>query len=158
MSALSAHAVDAIRRLAADMPTPQSALLSALRMAQSDAGHVGSAQVQIVAEVLGLTPMQVEGVARFYDLVTREPTAPGRLRLCTGVVCVLRGASAVDGAMAAARGGDPAVAAAFTYERAACLGHCDHAPAALWNDALVGPLFPDNTPAQLTAWLAGEGE
>lgn len=107
MSALSAHAVDAIRRLAADMPTPQSALLSALRMAQSDAGHVGSAQVQIVAEVLGLTPMQVEGVARFYDLVTREPTAPGRLRLCTGVVCVLRGASAVGGAMAAARGGGP---------------------------------------------------
>ena len=158
MSALSPQAIDAIRQLTMDLPTRQSALLPALRIAQADAGHVGLAQVQLLAEVFGMTPMQIEGVARFYDLITREPMSRLRLRLCAGVVCVLQGAAEVDEAVAAARLQDETAAGAFTYARTACLGHCDHAPAALWGEILVGPLAPGDTQAQLAAWLAKEGE
>jgi NADH-quinone oxidoreductase subunit E len=157
MTTLSVEAVTAIKQAAAHMPTRQAALLFALRAVQAEAGQVGPDEVDAITELLGLPPIQVEGVARFYDLITRDRTQAHRFRLCEGVVCAMRGADAVHDAVTDALADGRLPSEALTYERAACLGHCDHAPAALSDGLLTGPLDPTLVIQMIADFLAGEG-
>ena len=44
---------------------------------------------------LGLAPIEVYEVATFYDMFYTEPGGRHRIRVCTNVSCMLRGAEAV---------------------------------------------------------------
>ncbi len=152
---LSDVSIQAIRDARALMPIPRTALLFGLRTVQRECGQVGSEEVEVLAELFELPPAQVEGVARFYDLITREPTAPHRFRLCEGVVCAVRGMEAVWDVIRDPAGSPVINEAIITIERGACLGHCDHAPAGLFDGVLVGPLDPPDALRLLTAATAG---
>lgn len=149
MMALSAAVVSEIRSMQQQMPMPRAAMLFALRLVQADAGCVGREEIIALSNLFDLSPIQVAGVARFYDLLSENPSTPDPIRVCEGVVCLMRGAQATWDALnkRVVIGGGP------TLEKSACLGHCDHAPAALVNGQLVGledgfPIFnhSDATP------------
>jgi NADH-quinone oxidoreductase subunit E len=144
MSSLSTDTLKAISQLRDRGPTPQSALLSALRLVQHEHGRVGQQEVQAVAALLGLSPALVDGVARFYDQISREPVGGHVVSVCRGIACYLRGAEPllqqvervlVDGSV--------------TLRRVECIGDCDHAPAALLDDAFIGPVSIDSLKSRL---------
>ena len=138
---LSEGTVNQIKIMQQRMPTSRAALLFALRATQAEKGRVGQEEVLVLSDLFGISPMQVEGVARFYDLLSDQVTGPNHIRICEGVVCVMRGADGVWDALAAEIFANHAIQEGLSIERSACLGHCDHAPAALVNDALMGPVI-----------------
>ena len=54
-------------------PTKQAALLPALGLAQEIRGHVSPETMDRVAELLGLAPAYVRGVATFYTMYNKRP-------------------------------------------------------------------------------------
>ncbi len=144
MSTLSPELRSAISELRDRGPTPQSALLSALRLVQHEHGRVGHQEVQQVAALLGLSPALVDGVARFYDQISREPVGSHVVSVCRGIACYLRGAEPLLQQVE-----QVLVDCSVTLRRVECIGDCDHAPAALLDDAFIGPVSIDSLKSRL---------
>lgn len=154
--ALSETTVKLIKDAQQHMPIPRAALLFALRTVQAERGQVGSMEVEILSELFAVSPVQIEGVARFYDLLSCGRTGRHEVRLCEGVVCVMRAGDAVWEAIRDAAATDGIAKESVSIERAACLGHCDHAPAALVDGLLIGPLDRDNVHEILASAVGSE--
>lgn len=137
------------------MPFPRASLLFALRTVQSECGQVGGKEVEELAALFDLAPAQIEGVARFYDLITQEQTYTHRFRLCEGVVCAMMHADSLWLSLQemTAQGAIPQDT--ITLERTACIGHCDHAPAALFDELLVGPVKEEELASLLSGFIQG---
>lgn len=141
MSVLSPQTAAAITALRERGPTARSALLTALRLAQAERGRVGPAEVEELAALLDLTPAVVDGTARFYDQITAEPTGRQIVALCRGIACFLRGGAAAQTELAQFLGVGPGATTsdgATTFRLVECIGACDHAPAVMLDDALLG--------------------
>ena len=153
MMALSAATVSEIKTMQQRMPTPRAALLFALRLVQTDAGCIGHEEVIALSDLFRLSPMQVAGVARFYDLLSEEPSSRERVRICEGVVCLMRGADTVWDALNkfAVNGSVDGL----EFEKAACLGHCDYAPAAFVNGQLVSLESASHAPDRIDSARRG---
>lgn len=76
-------------------PTKQAALLPALALAQEVRGHVSPEGMDRVAELLGLSPAYVRGVATFYTMYNKAPVGRYLVQVCTNVSCNLCGADDV---------------------------------------------------------------
>lgn len=152
MSLLSAPTIEAITTLRQRSVTAQSALLTALRLTQAERGHVGPAEVEELAALLALTPAVVEGVARFYDRLTAERTGDRVVSLCHGITCFLRGADAARAQLEQVlqvRPGETTRDGHVTFRLVECIGACDHAPAVMLDDGLLGALSLERLAAAL---------
>lgn len=146
MSLLSDHAVAAIEDLRQTAPSAQCALLTALRLTQQERRHIGVAEVEEVAALLGLSPMIVDGVSRFYDQLSREPTGHHVVALCQGIACYLRGSGEKARQISQALGIGPDGTTAdgrVTFRLVECIGDCDHAPAVMLDDTFAGAISAD---------------
>ncbi len=144
MSTLSPELRSAISELRDRGPTPQSALLSTLRLVQHANGRIGQQEVQEVAALLDLSPAVVDGVARFYDQISPEPVGRHVVSICRGIACYLRGAEPLLQQVE-----QVLVDESVTLRRVECIGHCDRAPAALLDDAFIGPVSVDSLKSRL---------
>ena len=127
------------------LPTPQAACLEALTVVQRHRGWVSDEAVLEIAALLGLTPVEVDGVATFYSLIFRHPVGRHVILLCDGVSCWTTGGDALRDHLMARLGigfGETTADGAVTLLPVACLGACDRAPAMMVDDELVGPLNP----------------
>ncbi len=141
MSLLSSQSVALIEDLRRREPSAQCVLLTALRLTQQERHRVGVEEVEALAALLGLSTATVEGVARFYDQISREPTGSHVLALCRGIACYLRGAEARADELRAALGAGPNETTSdgrITVRLVECVGDCDHAPAVMLDDQFLG--------------------
>jgi NADH-quinone oxidoreductase E subunit len=76
-------------------PTKRAALLPALSLAQEIRGYVSPESMDRVAEVLGLSPAYVRGVATFYTMYNKGPVGRHLIQVCTNISCNLCGADEV---------------------------------------------------------------
>lgn len=121
----------------------QSQLLPALLAAQNAFGYVPEEVAVDIGKGCGVPLAEVYGVIEFYDLLTSEPTARTVLRFCTGAMCAQAGSREQMAAACQRLGvspGVPSADGAFLVQEFACLGLCDHAPAALVGSRLVGEI------------------
>ena len=91
MGLLSTDALGRIEREAAKYPAEQrqSAVMSALAIAQ-DEHHVLSNEVmEEVAKVLRMPPVWVYEVATFYNMYNLKPTGKYKVTICTNLPCAL---------------------------------------------------------------------
>ena len=70
----------------------QSAVMSALIIAQDEKGWLSSEVMDFVARYLGMPPVAVYEVATFYAMYNLEPIGTYKLTLCTNLPCGLQGA------------------------------------------------------------------
>lgn len=141
MSLLSEQSVAAIEELRRTEPSAQCALLTALRFAQQERRRVGMDEVEAVAALLGLSCATVDGVARFYDMLSHEPEGSHVVALCRGIACYLRGAEERAAALGQALGVPPGGTTAdglVTFRLVECIGDCDHAPAVMLDERFLG--------------------
>src|SRR5437773_751638 len=75
----------------------QSAVMSALIVAQDEMGWLSSEVMDFVARYLGMPPVAVYEVATFYAMYNLEPVGTYKLTLCTNLPCGLRGARRLPG-------------------------------------------------------------
>jgi NADH-quinone oxidoreductase subunit E len=160
MSLLSDHSVALIADLRRSAPSAQCALLTALRLTQQERRHVGVEEVEDLATLLGLSPALVDGVARFYDQLSREPTGRHVVSLCRGIACYLRGSGARAEQLQRALGVGPGATAAdgrVTFRLVECIGDCAHAPAVMLDDVFLGAAEPGELLAVLERPASREG-
>jgi NADH-quinone oxidoreductase subunit E len=151
--ALSEAARTEIKRLVAQFPHRQSALLGALFVAQEEAGSLRPEVVAEVAAALDLAPSEVTSVASFYHLFHFEPVGAEVIQVCTNVSCMLNGCRRVLERLREHLGievGQTTPDGAYTLETAECLAACEQAPVIMVGRDRIGPLRPEDIEALLT--------
>src|SRR5881296_2616731 len=88
---LSENAKAEIRRLMAQFPHRQSALLGALFVAQDEAGYLTADALADLAAVMDLPVSEVASVASFYHLLFFRPVGRHLVQVCTNIACMLNG-------------------------------------------------------------------
>lgn len=128
------------------------ACIDALRIVQRERGWVDDQSVKDVAELLGMTPDEVDGIATFYNLILRRPVGRHVIRICTSVSCWVMGFETLleylERSLGIGLGGTTADGR-FTLIPNQCLGTCDHAPALMIDDDLHRDLSPEKLDALL---------
>jgi NADH-quinone oxidoreductase E subunit len=108
-------------------PTKRAALLPALALAQEVRGHVSPESMDRVAELLGLAPAYVRGVATFYTMYNKAPVGRYLVQVCTNISCNLCGADEVMEAFLRYTDTEPGETSEdgnFTVIEAECLAAC----------------------------------
>ena len=121
-------------------PSRQAVTLPALHVVNAHLRHVPRQAVVEVAELLELTPAEVQDTLTFYGFF-KQDAPQGRVRtwVCRSISCHLRGADELLDHMcqkAGVRPGETTADGKLTLEYAECLGACEYAPCMLANDTL----------------------
>ena len=136
---LSDDALRKIDREIAKYPPEQkqSAVMSALAIAQDEKGWLAPETMDFVAGYLGMPPVAVYEVASFYEMYNLQPTGRYKLTLCTNLPCALQGAGVAADHLKQKLGVDFGATTAdgeFTLKEGECFGACGDAPVLLVNN------------------------
>jgi NADH-quinone oxidoreductase subunit E len=136
---LSAASLQKIDQEVAKYPPDQkqSAVMSALIIAQDEKGWLSTEVMDSVAEVLGMAPVAVYEVASFYTMYNLKPTGKYKLTLCTCLPCGLQGSLAAADHLREKLGIDfneTTPDGRFTLKEGECMGACAMAPVVLVNN------------------------
>lgn len=115
----------------------QSAVMGALRIAQTDKGYVSPALEAEIAAYLDMAPMAVHEVATFYNMYDLAPVGRYKITVCTNLPCALRsGGQAAEYLKAKLGVGFHQTTAdgMFTLKEGECMGACGDAPVMLVNN------------------------
>ena len=115
----------------------QSAVMSALIIAQDEKGWLSTEVMESVAEYLGMAPVAVYEVASFYTMYNLKPTGKYKLTLCTCLPCGLQGSLAAADHLREKLGIDfneTTPDGRFTLKEGECMGACAMAPVLLVNN------------------------
>lgn len=136
-------------------------LLPALHAVQSRIGWITPGALNYVSERLMVPPAEAYGVASFYAMFATEERPPSVVHVCDDIACKTRGADELCGVLESNFGpaGTPNADRSVTWMRSPCLGLCEKAPAALFqnagegrNDFTLAPVDAE----QISASLRGE--
>ena len=136
---LSVSSLDKINKEVAKYPPDQkqSAVMSALIIAQDEKGWLSTQTMDDVAKVLDMPPVAVYEVATFYSMYNLKPTGKYKLTLCTCLPCGLQGSLATADYLREKLGIDFNETTAdgrFTLKEGECMGACAMAPVILVNN------------------------
>ena len=113
-----------------------TAVLEVLLGLQKKYGWISSQQIEDVGRTLNIPAEKVYGIATFYSLISTKPSAMNVVRVCDGPVCWLCGGDDVRDAVEKTFTDHPG----WKVDRTSCLGMCDHSPAGLVDNKLIGPI------------------
>ncbi len=127
-------------------PQPRSAVIPALWAVQEEEGFISAERFADIAELLSITPSEVESVATFYSMFALKPRGKHFLLVCTNVSCALRGSDDIVERLETRIGpsGSTSADGSVTWERTIeCLGACGYGPAMQLDHHFVENLTPD---------------
>lgn len=125
--------VKEFEELCSHYPERRAALIPALHRCQEElGGHLTPDVLTACAELFGLEPVEVYGVASFYPMFHLRPVGEHVVGVCHNISCLLRGAEDVLAKACEVTGCDaPGATSAdgkFTVLRVECQGTCVNAP------------------------------
>ncbi|MBN1630262.1 MAG: NAD(P)H-dependent oxidoreductase subunit E, partial [Thermoleophilia bacterium] len=124
----------------------RASLIPILREIKAKHHGIDSDAVQVVADVLGVSPAGVHAVSTFYAFIKPQQQGQYAFRLCRTYSCELKGKEEVAKQLQSELGlrfGETSADGAFTLEWANCMGMCDQGPAMLVNDEIHTRLTPE---------------
>lgn len=127
-------------------PDPRAACVEALKIVQRSRGWVSDDSLRELAEHLGMTADELDGVATFYNMIFRRPVGRHVIFLCDSVSCWIMGYDRLRERLCSklgARLGETTADGRFTLLPIVCLGACDHAPAMMVDEDLHRDLDPE---------------
>lgn len=136
---------DQIIASADDCGRKRSSLMPILQEVQRRHGHVSDYAMQVVADQLGIHPVEVYSVVTFYSFLHHEPEGKYVIRLCKTMSCEMAGKDRVGRQLEAELGikfGETTPDGRFGLEWCSCLGMCDQGPALLVNDVIYTQVTP----------------
>ena len=138
----------------------QSAVMSALRIAQVEHGWCSPEVMEAVAKVLEMPAIAVREVATFYNMFDTKPVGKHKITVCTNLPCQLReGQTALDHVChkLGIHAGETTADGLFTVQQSECLGACADAPVLLVNDRTMCSYMTADKLDQLVEGLKKEG-
>jgi len=108
-------------------------LLPVLHAIQERIGWISPGALNYASVRLNVAPAEVHGVASFYGMFSLSPRPPVTAHVCDDIACMTRGAGALCAELEHKLGpaGSPSEGGQTIWQRSACLGLCERAPAAL---------------------------
>ena len=110
----------------------KSAILRALHIAQEEnGGWLSVSAMDQVAEVLGVTPIEVYEVASFYSMYNLKPVGKYMFEVCQTGPCMLSGSDNIIKYIQQKlniKPGETTTDGLFTLKTVECLGACGYAP------------------------------
>jgi NADH-quinone oxidoreductase subunit E len=147
---LSAESLKRIEREATKYPPEQrqSAVMSALGIAQDQHGWLSNELMEEVANVLGMPPVWVYEVATFYNMYNLKPPGKYKVVICTNLPCALSGSVDAAEHMKARLGltgfNQTSADGRVTLKEGECFGACGDAPVMIVNNKrMCGSMTPD---------------
>jgi len=136
---LSTESLKRIDREIAKYPLDQkqSAVMSALAIAQEEKGWLANETMNFVAEYLGMPPIAVYEVATFYNMYNLEPVGEYKITVCTNLPCALSGSNDTAAYLKQKLGigfNQTTPDGKFTLKEGECFGACGDAPVLLVNN------------------------
>jgi NADH-quinone oxidoreductase subunit E len=158
---LSAESIRRIDHEIAKYPPDQrqSAVMSALAIAQDEHGWLAPATMDAVAEYLGMPAVAVYEVATFYEMYNLAPVGRCKLTVCTNLPCALSGGEAAAEHLKQALGigfNETTADGAFTLKEGECFGACGDAPVLLVNNKRMCSFMSDERLDELIAAERGK--
>jgi NADH-quinone oxidoreductase subunit E len=141
---------DDAEQIVARYPKARSALLPMLHLVQSVDGYVSPRGIELCADLLGLTAVEVAGVATFYTQFKRHPNGTYTLGVCTNTLCAIMGGDEIWASVSdyLGIGHDETTADGMvTLERIECNAACDYAPVVMANWEFFDNQTPESTRA-----------
>jgi NADH-quinone oxidoreductase subunit E len=126
--------------------TPREAAVDVMKELQAHYGWLTDEAVGEAAALLGLSPLQVEELATFYEMIFRRPVGKRVLHVCDSISCWAVGGETLLAHFARLLGIGPGETSAdgkFTLLPCACLGMCGDGPAVMVGESLYGRVTPE---------------
>lgn len=146
------HLRTELEQRVANAVTRREAAVDVMKELQRHYGWLTDEAVQEAAQLLGLSPLQVDELATFYEMIYRRPVGRHVIHVCDSISCWSAGGESLLkqlerrlGIETGATTGD----GLFTLLPCCCLGNCGNAPAVMVADRLYGPVAPDQIAALL---------
>ncbi|MDV6343455.1 NADH-quinone oxidoreductase subunit NuoE [Nitrosomonas sp. Is37] len=136
---LSTESLEKINREIAKYPTDQkqSAVMSALAIAQDEKGWLATETMDFIAKYLGMPAIAVYEVATFYNMYNLKPVGKYKLTVCTNLPCALSGGNDAANYLKQKLGigfNETTADGLFTLKEGECMGACGDAPVLLVNN------------------------
>jgi NADH-quinone oxidoreductase subunit E len=120
-------------------PQKRALSIDALKVVQRHRGWVSDESLRDVAELLEMSPDELDNVATFYNLIFRRPVGKHVILMCDSISCWVMGYDRIREHLENRLGiglGETSEDGRFTLLPVVCLGACDHAPALMIDDDL----------------------
>ena len=126
-------------------PDGRAASIGALKIVQQHRGWVPDEAIAPIANMIGISAAELEGVATFYSLIYRRPVGRHVIKVCDSISCYLTGYDEIKTSLEKNLGvgmGQTTTDNRFTLLPICCLGACDKGPTMMIDDDLHGDLTP----------------
>lgn len=121
--------------------TNREAAIDVMKSLQSHYGWLTDEAVQEAAELVGLSTLQIEELATFYEMIYRRPVGRRVIHACDSISCWAMGGEALLARLEEHLGigvGETTADGAFTLLPCCCLGNCGEAPTMMIGDNIYG--------------------
>lgn len=134
---LTPDEIEAIHGEAAHYEQLAAAAIEALKIVQTRRGWVSDENLRDIAELLAMSPAELDGLATFYNLIYRRPVGKKVIHYCNSVSCWMQGAEGIREHLSGRLGialGETTADGQYTLLPIVCLGACDKAPVLMMGD------------------------
>jgi NADH-quinone oxidoreductase subunit E len=132
--------------------TNREAAVDVMKELQRHYGWLTDEAVQESADILGLSPLQVEELATFYEMIYRRPVGRHVIHVCDSISCWSMGGETLMDKFKEQLGievGSTTADGIFTLLPCCCLGNCGNAPAVMVGERQFGPVSLENADSLL---------
>jgi NADH-quinone oxidoreductase subunit E len=139
------------QRIAAAI-TPREAAVDVMKALQAHYGWLTDEAVGEAAELLGLSPLQVEELATFYEMIYRRPVGRNVIHICDSISCWAMGGESLLEHLSGKLGinvGETTADGLFTLLPCCCLGNCGQAPTMMIGETIHGTVTVESAAAIL---------
>ena len=109
----------------------QAAVMSALRIVQTERGWLSKESISEVAAYLRIPEIAALEVATFYNMYDLEPVGQNKISICTNISCMLRDSDAIVNHLQTKLGvgfNEVTADGKFCLKESECMGACGGAP------------------------------
>lgn len=127
-------------------PYRAAVAIDALKIIQKHHRWVSDESLSALADYLGMSTAELDGIATFYSLIYRKPVGDEVVSLCDSVTCWIMGYNKLQAHISQRLGvklGETTENQRYTFLPAPCLGACDRAPVMMVGDTLHQDLDTD---------------
>jgi len=158
INVLSPQEIAEIEAEASHYEQKQAASIEALKIIQKHRGWVSDESLKAAAELLDMSPAELDGVATFYTLIFRRPGGKHVIMLCDSVSCWVMGCEGIRQQLQKSLGvgyGETTADEEFTLLPVTCQGACDCAPVMLVDGELEKHLDEDKVKEIIAHYVEG---
>jgi len=126
--------------------TAREAAVDVMKELQRHYGWLTDEAVGEAAELLDMTPLQVEELATFYEMIYRRPVGKRVIHVCDSISCWSVGCENIMEHVQKTLDigpGETTPDGMFTFIPCCCLGYCGEGPAMMVGDTIYGRLTPE---------------